>query len=157
MLVIDDHPAELFLMREAFRHARWQALVEEVQSGEGSRAALAHYCGELNRPDLVFVDCLHHGETCCETRGTIREIQGLGYASIIVWATHVPPAAIIDACSQFDVLKILERPRSYSDLVRFLVALKLQFLEREYHFPEDAGRGGETTAATAVQHDLQLG
>jgi CheY-like chemotaxis protein len=157
ILVIDDHPAELFLMREAFRHARWDALVEEVQSGKCSRAALGHYCGESTRPDLVIVDCLHHGETCGETLKTIRATQGLGHASIIVWATHVPPTAIIDACFQFEVLKILERPRNYPDLVRFLAALKSHFIEREYQCPEDERRGGESETATAVQHDLQVG
>jgi CheY-like chemotaxis protein len=94
ILVIDDHPTEIILMREAFRHARWNALVEEVPSGDRLRAELGHFCKESTRPDLVAVDGLHHGESCHETLRTIRATQGLRHASIIVWATHVPPTAI---------------------------------------------------------------
>jgi CheY-like chemotaxis protein len=129
ILVIDDHPAELFLMREAFRHAQWNALVEEIQSGKNAGTALERFRLEHNLPDLIIVDCLHQGETCLDTLITIRANPHFRLSMILVLASQVPTDAMIDACFQFEVLKVAEKPRRYSDLVKFLDMFKADLPE----------------------------
>lgn len=157
IMIVEDHPAEPFLIRQAFKNASWNALVEEVQSGEKTIEALRRNRFQSRPPDLVIIDCLLHGETCLDTVKIIRAYPSYRCQSIIVLSSRMPTAETISECFYFDVLLVLERPGNYPDLVSLLKQLKAHFVMAMDVTISGSWKSTPAGIALAEQTDMQLG
>jgi CheY-like chemotaxis protein len=144
-------------MGEAFKQAKWNALVQEAQAGECAVAALRQNFRQSTPPDLFIVDCLLQGETCIETVKAIRAYPSYRCQPIVVLTTSMPPAATIDACHFLDVLLVLERPQGYPGLVKIIKQLKSHFVTAGSMKPGGYWIADPSGASNNAPADLQLG
>jgi len=143
-------------MRDAFKHAQWNALIEEAQSGEETIAALRRNRFQSTPPDLVILDGLLRGETCIETVKIIRAYPNYRCQSIIVLSTIMPPAEIINECLYFGVLLVLERAGNYPSLVATIRKLKMHFSGSGNMTTSGSWIGGQLNEAVDRQPDFQF-
>jgi CheY-like chemotaxis protein len=157
IMIVKDHQAEPFPIREAFMNASWKAIVEEVQSGERTIDALRRNRFQSRPPDLVILDCHLHGETSLDTVKTIRAYPSYRCQSIIVLSSIMPTVAIIRECFYFDVLLVLEKPDNYPDLVSLIKQLKAHFVQNMDLTTSGSWKSEQPGNAITAQPDMQLG
>lgn len=58
ILLVDDNPSDLMIMREAFQNTLVEAVLHTVKNGEDAMKFLRHVgdCAHAPRPDLIILD-----------------------------------------------------------------------------------------------------
>jgi CheY-like chemotaxis protein len=132
ILIVNDKPDEIALLRTSFAQVGWDSDVEEALSGNLAVDALRrNHLGKVPT-DLVMLSDHLQGQTCIDTLRIIRTYPGFGHQPIIVWSTHPPADDTINRCYLLGVLKFLEVPAEASGLA-------LMAMEIKSHFSADGG------------------
>lgn len=128
ILVVDDSPADVRLLREAMREATINAELHAVEDGE---EALAHLRRGAERPDLVLLDLNLPRRDGREVLEAIKNDPDLKSIPVIVLSTSAAPRDVAD-CYALHANSYLVKPLGLDEfgaLVRALDAFWLQTAE----------------------------
>jgi CheY-like chemotaxis protein len=117
ILVVEDSPADVRLLREAVRE---QAIDAELHAVEDGERALAHLHGGVGRPDLILLDLNLPRRDGREVLRELKRDPDLLSIPVIVLSTSAAPRDIAD-CYALHANSYLVKPMGldeFGDLVR---------------------------------------
>jgi CheY-like chemotaxis protein len=155
ILLLQDSPAMLDLMREAIRATGWKAHLSEGAAGTQALDILrrSHLAGTT--PDLVMIACSVAGDRCLDTLRIIRSYPGCRFQPIVILAELMPYSSIIDALESFHVLAVLARPADAASCVTLVRRLMSHFTRAGHVTPKGSWVSGRLTAEQASARRLQ--
>jgi CheY-like chemotaxis protein len=155
ILLLQDSPDFLGLMREAIYHAGWRAKFSEGASGAQALETLrrSHLGG--TPPDLVLMSCSLADDCYLDTLRVIRSYPGCRFQPIIVMASILPTSTIIDALYSFHVLAVLEKPTDASGCVAMVRRIMSHFAVEGDVTPQGSWISDRLTAVKESSRELQ--
>jgi CheY-like chemotaxis protein len=146
ILLLDDSPSMLVLMRDAIHQAGWKAHINEGALGIQVLNTLRrnHLAG--TPPDLVLMSCSLAVDTCVETLRIIRSYPGCRFQPIIILASIMPSSSIIDSCNSFHALVVLQKPDEPAGCVSMVRRVMSHFTSKGDLTPAGSWISGRMTA-----------
>jgi CheY-like chemotaxis protein len=132
IMIANENPVEIALLRTSFTQVGWDIEVEEALSGGLAVDALRRNYLAESPIDLVILSCHLKGRTCIDTLRIIRTHPGFGHQPIIVWSAYPHADDTISHCHMLGVMKVLDVPAEESGLA-------LMAMEIKSHFNVDGG------------------
>jgi len=155
ILLLQDSPAMLGLMRDAIHRAGWKAHINAGASGTQAQETLrrSHLAG--TPPDLVLMSCSLAGDGCLDTLRVIRSYPGCRFQPIIILASIMPSSSLIDTFYSFHVLAVLEKPADEIACVTMVRRLMSHFTSEGDLSPQGSWISGRLAAVKMSSRRLQ--
>jgi|HubBroStandDraft_1064217.scaffolds.fasta_scaffold598612_2 CheY-like chemotaxis protein len=155
ILLLQDRPEMLGLMRDAIHIIGWRAQISDGASGAQALETLrrSHLGG--TPPDLVLISCSLADDCYLDTLRVIRSYPGCRFQPIIVMASIMPTSSIIDALFSFHVLAVLEKPTDASGCVTLVRRIMSHFTREGDVTPQGSWISDRLTAVKASSRELQ--
>jgi CheY-like chemotaxis protein len=127
IMIVNDNPDEIALLRTSFTQVGWDIEVEDALSGGLAIDGLRRNFLGTSPIDLVILSCHLQGRTCIDTLRIIRTYPGFGHQPIVVWSTSPPADDTIHRCHMLGAMKFLEVPAEASGLALMAMEIKSHF------------------------------
>jgi CheY-like chemotaxis protein len=135
--IVDDHPGDRLLWREAIEQVGWKALIEESPSAAAALDALRRNQALETPPDLMILDYWLAQRDCIPLLEQIRAMPVYQLLPIIVMSGTTLHPTNRQRCIALGVVKILVK---YQDLDGMLEAVRV--LMRMLQRSRDISSGG---------------
>jgi CheY-like chemotaxis protein len=127
IMIVNENPDEIALLRASFAEVEWDITIEEARSGRIAVDALhRNHLGKAPI-DLAILSSHLQERTCIDTLRIIRAFPGIGHQPIIVWSAYPPADDTINRCYLLGALKFLEVPAEASGLALMAMEIKSHF------------------------------
>lgn len=116
VLVVDDNPGDLLLIREAFEEIHVEVEVTEADGGEEALALLARGHADDTLPDLMVLDLNMPGMHGLDVLDRIRGDEALRHLPVVIM-TSTSEASEVKRAYQHQASSFVTKPHDPSDLL----------------------------------------
>jgi len=123
ILLVEDNPADVRLVKEAFKEVGASVALHSVGSGDAALAWLRREAGTARRPDLVLLDLNLPGMSGREVLSALKHDTGLGSIPVVVLTSSAAPTDVLD-CYERGANCYVVKPVDFAGMRRQLSGLR---------------------------------